>query len=176
MSEAVNWPVRFQEMVHFIGLTDEDRQLIKASAPIIMRHADRLTSAMYDHFLEYPQARKFFVDDHDEPDVKRIESNKQTMISWLRATTTAASNEGFVRYLVGTSQMHYNTPIHRPPLSPVAPRYILGAVACYQTLIADLMLQHVADAAQALRSSVAWNKWLMIELELLLASYLKHNE
>ncbi len=98
------------------------------------------------------------------------------MISWLRATATAPQNEGFARYLVGTSQMHVNTHIHRPSLGPVPPRYIIGAISYYQTAIADLLHQHMPDATQATRTSVAWNKWLMAELELRLAHYLSHDQ
>ena len=172
MSNATNWSVRFAEMVDFVGLSEEDRQLIKASAPLIMPQAHRLNDVVYDHLLQYPQARKFFVTDSGEPDEKRIEANKQTMITWLRASAAAPSNEGFVRYLVAISQMHMNTPIHRPGLSPVAPRYIIGIISYYQTAIADLLHQHMADTALASRTSVAWNKWLMVQLEPLLASYL----
>lgn len=173
---VTDWPARFAEMVDFVGLSEEDRQLIRASAPILLAHADSLTEAAYDHILKYPQARKFFVTDHDEPDAKRIEANKQTMISWLRATAAAPLNEGFVRYLVAISQMHRNIPIHRPGLSPVAPRYTIGIIAYYQTAIADLLQQHMADPALASRTSIAWNKWLMVELELLLASYLSQDQ
>ena len=172
MSNVTNWPVRFAEMVDFVGLSEEDRQLIKASAPIIMAQARGLSDVVYDHLLQYPQARKFFVTDSDEPDPKRIEANKQTMLSWLRATAAAPLNDGFVRYLAGISQMHMNTPIHRPGLSSVPPRYIIGIISYYQTAIADLLQQHMADTTLALRTSMAWNKWLMLQIELLLASYL----
>ena len=176
MSTGTNWPARFAEMVDFVGVSEEDRQLIKASAPLIMAHADRLNDVVYDHLLQYPQARKFFVTDNDEPDAKRIEANKQTMISWLRATAAAPLNEGFARYLVAISQMHRNIPIHRPHLGPVAPRYILGIIANYQTAIADLLQRNLTDAGLALRTSVAWNKWFMVALELLLTGYLAHDQ
>ncbi|MBI3330275.1 MAG: protoglobin family protein [Nitrospinae bacterium] len=176
MSNATNWPARFAEMVDFVGLSEEDRQLIKASAPLILAHADRLNDVVYDHLLQYPQARKFFVTDDDKPDIKRIEANKHTMMSWLMATVSAPLNEGFVRFLVAISQMHRNIPIHRPHLGPVAPRYIIGIVAYYQTAIADLLHQNMADTAQVLRTSIAWNKWLMVGLELLLTGYLSHDQ
>ncbi len=172
MHKATNWPARFEEMVAFVGLTEEDRELIKASAPLIMQHARGFTDDLYDRFLQYPAARQFFVTADGEPDARRLESNKQTMLSWLRAMTSAPLNEGFVRYLVGTSQMHANIPIHRPGLPPVPPRYLIGAIAYYQAFIADLLAQHLADAARASRTSKAWNKWLMVSLELLLANYL----
>lgn len=174
MSEMIHWPTQLEEMVDFVGLSEEERQRIKASAPIILQHARHLTDALYSHFLQYPDTRQFFVTEDDEPDEKRLESNKQTMLSWLRATATASQNEGFARYLASTSQMHANIPIHRPSLGPVPPRYIIGAISYYQTAIADLLYQHMPDATQALRTSVAWNKWLMAGLELLLANYLSH--
>ena len=42
MSNMINWPARFAEMVDFVGLSEEDRQLIKASAPIILALAGHL--------------------------------------------------------------------------------------------------------------------------------------
>lgn len=176
MSEMIHWPTRLEEMVDFVGLSEEERQQIRSTAPIILQHARHLTDNLYSHFLQYPAARQYFVTADDEPDEKRLESNKQTMLSWLRATATVPKNEGFARYLVSTSQMHANIPIHRPALGPVPPRYIIGAISYYQTAIADLLHQHVPDAAQASRASVAWNKWLMAGLELLLATYLPHGQ
>ncbi len=172
MNRVTNWPARFEEMVDFVGLSEEDRQLIKASSPLIMQNARKLNDVFYDQLLNYPQARRFFVTENDEPDEKRLEDNKQTMISWLRASTNAPTNEGFIRYLVGVSQMHMNIPIHRPHLSPVPPRYIIGTISYYQTSIAALLHEHMADADLASRTSVAWNKWLMVGLELMLAMYL----
>lgn len=176
MSHIVHWPTRFEEMIRFVGLTQEDRQLIRNSGPLIMKHARHLNDVIYDHLLGYPETRKFFVTDNDEPDEKRIEDNKRTMLSWLRASSAAPTNDGFVRYLAAISQMHVNIPIHRPHLSPVAPRYTIGIIAYYQTAIAELLQQHMADATLATRTSIAWNKWLMVMLELLLAHYLQHDE
>lgn len=175
MNNRTNWPARFKEMIDLVGLSDEEMQLIRASGSIIISNARVLNDFVYERLLQFPHARKFFVTANDEPDEKRIEANKQTMISWLRATITAPSNEGFIRYLVGISQMHRNTPIHRPELSPVPPRFIIGTISFYQTAVADILHKHMADTALASRTSVAWNKWFMVQLELLLASYLAHD-
>jgi len=176
MSNMINWPARFAEMIDFVGLSEEDRQLIKASAPLILARAGSLNDLVYDQLLKYPQARQFFVTDHDEPDAKRIEANKQTMLSWLRATVAAPLNDGYIRYLVGVSQMHRNIPIHRPGLPPVPPRFIIGILSSYQTVIADLLHAHMDDSALALGTSKAWNKWLMVQIEPLLASYMSYQE
>jgi hypothetical protein len=175
MSNHTNWPTRFAEMLELVGLSEDDRQLIKTSNAFIMPHAGRLNDLVYEQLLQHPQSRKFFVTADDKPDAKRIEDNKKTMITWLRAMATAPLNEGFVRYLVGISQMHRNIPIHRAHLSPVAPRYIISMISFYQTAIADILYQEMPDPTLASRTSVAWNKWLMVGLELLLAGYLAHN-
>ena len=176
MSTMINWPARFAEMIDFVGLSEEDRQLIKASAPLILARAGSLNDFVYDALLKYPQSRQFFVTAHDEPDAKRIEDNKQTMLSWLRATVAAPLNDGYIRYLVGVSQMHRNIPIHRPGLPPVPPRFIIGILSYYQTVITDLLHEHMSDSALALRTSKAWNKWLMVQVEPLLASYMSYQE
>ena len=62
MSNMINWPARFIEMIDFVGLSEEDRQLIKASAPVILAHAGSLNDFIYDQLLKYPQARQFFVE------------------------------------------------------------------------------------------------------------------
>jgi hypothetical protein len=65
--------------------------------------------------------------------------------------------------------------VHRPELSPVAPRYIIGTISYYQTAIADILLKNMPNTDLAVRTSQAWNKWLMVMLELLLANYLIHD-
>lgn len=172
MSTMIDWPTRFAEMITFVEFTEEDRQRVKTTSPLILAEVRRLNNEMYDHLLTYPQSRKFFVTDDDEPDEKRIEDNKQTMISWLRAASAAPSNEGFIRFLVGISQMHKNTPIHRPGLGPVPPRYIIGVISFYQTQISNILNRDLEDAEEARQASVAWSKWLMVGMEPLLASYL----
>ena len=176
MGEAPHWPTRFAEMIKFVGFTEEERQLIKASSALVMQHARQLTDVIYDQFLEYPKTRQYFVTQDDIPDAKRIEDNKQTVISWLRATAAAPSNEGFVRYLAGVSQMHLNTPLHRPGLDAVAPRHIIGTISYYQTAIAKLLHENIPDPDLVSRTSIAWNKWLMIGLEMQLVHYTSHNE
>ncbi len=175
MNKVMDWPARFEEMINFVGLSDGDRQLIKDSGPIILGNARKLTEGIYDQLLTYPASAQFFTTADGQRDEKRIEDNIQTMISWLRASVTAPLNQGFIRYLVGISQMPENIPVHRPENTPVAPRYIIGTMSYYQTALDDLLHQHMADPDLARRTSVAWNKWLMVMLELLLANYLLHD-
>ncbi|ETX08135.1 MAG: hypothetical protein ETSY2_07185 [Candidatus Entotheonella gemina] len=175
MSKVMDWPARFQEMIDFVGLSDDERQLIKDSGPIVLGHVRKLTEGIYDQLLAYPESAQFFTTENGQRDEKRIEDNIQTMISWFRAAVTAPTNQGFIRYLVGISQMHANIPVHRSNNTPVAPRYVIGTISYYQTNLDDILHQHMADPDLARRTCVAWNKWLLVILELMLANYLLHD-
>ena len=172
MARPTDWPARMQEMSEFVGLSDDDRQLIRNSAGIVVGNAGDLTDAVYDRFLEYPEARKYFVLEDGSVDHIRIEANKKTMIRWLMDSSAAPANEGFPRYIAAIGRQHKDIPDHRPPLGPVPSRYVLGTVSFYQTAIGELLTRELADPDLASRTSVAWNKLLMLQLDLLLANYL----
>ena len=176
MRYVVNWPVRLQEMASFVGLTEEERQHIQASAPIIMEHAQPLTEAIYDHFLEFPQARKFFVTESDEADEERLAKRKHTLIRWLKDTASCTLDETFAVHLLAMGISHGHPPTHRSHLGPVPSRYMIGTISFAQTAIADLLRREMADTDLALRTSIAWNKLLMVELDVLLASYVTEPE
>ena len=172
MRYVVNWPARLQDMVAFVGLTDEDRQLIQDSSSTIIEHAQGLTDAVYDHFLKFPQARKFFVNEDGEVNQEQLERRKRTLIRWLRDTAACNLDETFAGYMLAMGVSHSNPPSHRAHLGPISSRYMIGTISFAQTAIANLLVGEMGDAAVALKASVAWNKLLMVELDLLLAGYL----
>ena len=172
MRYVINWPARMEEMTSFVALSDEDRQLIRTSASIISEHAQGLTDAVYDHFLKFPQARKFFVDENDQPDEERLQRRKHTLIRWLSDTASCALEESFAVHLLAMGVSHGYPPTHRAHLGPVPSRYMIGTISFAQTAIADLLRRQMGDTDLASRTSTAWNKLLMVELDVLLAGYL----
>ena len=172
MRYVVNWPARLEEMVNFVALTDEEQQLIRASSPTIMEHAEALTDAVYDHFLKFPQARKFFVTETDEVNEERLARRKHTLIRWLRDTASCQLDESFAVYLLAMGISHSYPPTHRAHLGAIPPRYVIGTISFAQTAIADLLRSQMEDIDLALRASIAWNKLLMVELDVLLAGYI----
>ena len=75
MTQAGDWGARFKEMLAFVGVTEEDRQLIRNSGPIVTKHARRLNDIVYDHILEYPEAGKFL--SHRRREARRAENRAQ---------------------------------------------------------------------------------------------------
>ena len=171
MRYVVNWPARLQEMAAFVGLTEEERQLIRDSGPILLEHSRGLTDAVYDHFLKFPQARKFFITETDEVDEDRLERRKHTLIRWLTDTAACELDETFAVHLLAMGISHGYPPTHRAHLGPVPSRYMIGTISFAQSAIADVLLKEMEDMELATRTSVAWNKLLMVELDVLLAGY-----
>ena len=172
MTSATDRPARLAEMVEFVELTEGERQLIRASAPIINKHARSLTDTLYDRFLEYPKTRKYFVTDTGEEDEVRIETNKQTMIRWLRDTGLAHVGDSFARYVHAIGMMHKNLPRDRAHHGPVPSQYVIATISFYQTSITNLLNENIPDTDLANRTTIAWNKLLVIELDMLLGVYL----
>ena len=172
MRYVVDWPARLKEMASFVGLTDEDFRLIQASAPTIMDHAQGLTDAVYDHFLKFPPARQYFVTENGEVDEERLAKRKHTLIRWLKDTAASTLDESFTVYLLAMGISHSHPPTHRAHLGPIPSKYMIGTISFAQSAIADLLARQMGDTTLALKTSIAWNKLLMIELDVLLAGYL----
>ncbi|MQF69505.1 hypothetical protein FIM12_04135 [SAR202 cluster bacterium AD-804-J14_MRT_500m] len=171
-TRQTNWPDRFRDLLEFSGISDNDLKSVKATGPIIVKYAVSLTDEVYDRIFEFPAAKQFFVDKNGHPDAKRIKDNKDTMIQWLYYLAKAPTNDGFTRYLAAISSMHHTVPSHRPGLPAVPSRFVIGTISYYQTRLSEILQDELDDPDEASRASTAWNKFLMVSLDLLLVAYL----
>ena len=88
MDPIVDWPARMREMAEFVGLTAAELDLVRNSAPLILKHAENLTAAVYDNFLKFPEAARFFLTGQGQVDEERLERRRHTLMRWLRAPST----------------------------------------------------------------------------------------
>ena len=105
-------------------------------------------------------------------DEERLSRRKHTLIRWLRETAATDLDERFAGYLLAMGISHGYPPAHREHLGPVQSRHIIGTISFVQSAIGDLLLREMDDTELALRTSLAWNKILMVELVMLLAGYI----
>jgi hypothetical protein len=159
-----------REQMAFVGLDDADIALIRRTAPRVLAHEAELTTALYDHFLKFPATAQFFVRPDGSPDRERIERRKHSLGRWLKETAEVAINEGFVYYLLGVALSHS----HREygPGGKIPPQFMVGAMSLTQTALAGVFAAEVADPREALQASTAWNKLLLVHLNVLLLGYM----
>ncbi len=159
-----------QELLAFVEFGEADRALVRDTAPVVLKHADALTAALYEHFLGFAPTARFFLKADGTPDSQRLERRKHSLGRWLRETAEAAMTHDFAYYLlaVGLSHSHRTT----EPGGRVPPQFLVGAISLVQTALARVLDAELPDPRRALAASVAWNKLLLVHLNALLLGYL----
>jgi hypothetical protein len=164
-------PRFMRERAEFVGLGDDDVAVIRRTAPVVLAHETALTDAVYEHFLKFPDAAKFFLAEDGTPDLTRLARRKHSLGRWLRETAEAAITHEFSYYLLALALSHS----HRAhgPGGRVPAHLMVDAVSLIQSALAGLFERELGDPREALGASVAWNKWLLVHLDVLLLGYLK---
>ena len=159
-----------REAMTFVGLDEADVERIRRTAPLVLRHEAELTSALYEHFLRFPSSARFFLAPDGTPDMTRIERRKHSLGRWLRETAQAALTHEFSYYLLAVALSHS----HRAhgPGGKVPARFMVGAMSLTQTALARVLEAELGDVREAFEASLAWNKLLLVHLNVLLIGYL----
>ena len=171
MPRVVDWPGRMKEMADFVGLGHAELELVQSTAPVVLEHAGRLTAAVYDNFLKYAETRKFFLNDRGEVDEERLTRRKDSLARWLRGSIDFKIDDDYPIQVLATGIVHSHPPSHKAHLGSVPSRFMVGTISFTQTALAELLRQEMDDPGLAIRASVAWNKLLMLQLDILLAGY-----
>ena len=80
-------------------------------------------------------------------------------------------DEDYPIRLLATGIVHSHPPSHRAHLGSVPSRYMVASMSFIQTAVAEILRKELDDQGLAMRASVAWNKMLMVQLDILLAGY-----
>ena len=166
---GTDMPRFVREMMEFVGLDEADVAAIRRSAPLVLRQADGLTTALYEHFLKFPRSARFFLRDDGSVDAERLERRKHSLARWLRETAEVATTSEFSYYLLAVGISHS----HRAqrPGGTIPPHLMIGAMSLAQTALAAIFDAELASD-EAAAASAAWNKLLLVHLSVLLLGYL----
>ncbi len=166
---ATDMPRFIREMMEFVQLGEADVAAIRSSAPIVLRHAEPLTAALYERFLALPHSARFFLREDGSVDTERLERRKHSLARWLRETAAAAVTPEFSYYLLNVGLAHS----HRAtgPGGTIPPHLMIGAMSLAQTALAGIFAGEL-ERSDAAAASEAWNKLLLVHLSVLLLGYL----
>ena len=172
MARIIDWSARLKEMADFVGLGQDELDLLQSTSGPILEHADELTNQVYDNFLRFPETRKFFLESDGEVDEDRLTRRKHSLARWLRGSIEFKIDEDYPIRVLATGIVHSHPPSHRAHLGPVPGRFMVASMSFIQTAVAQILEAGLDDPDLALRASVAWNKMLMVQLDILLAGYI----
>jgi hypothetical protein len=167
---GTDMPRFIREMMEFVGIADGDVAAIRRSAPVVLRHADELTAALYEHFLAFSRSARFFLRDDGSVDTERIERRKHSLTRWLRETAEVATTQEFSYYLLAVAISHSNRAPDRPG-GVIPPHLMIGAMSLAESALAGVFAADLPPE-EAAAAGLAWNKLLMVHLSVLLLGYL----
>jgi hypothetical protein len=166
---AANIERFIQDLMTFVGFAETDAATIRGTASVVLEHAPAITAAVYEHFLEFPETARFFVGPDGRPDTERLARRKHSLERWLRQTAQASTGRDFLYSLLAIGLSHS----HRTygPGGRIPPEFMVGAMSVLETALARLFQAQLAEPGAALEASIAWNKLLLIHLNILLLGY-----
>ena len=171
MARIINWPARMKEVADFVGLGQPELDLIQATRDVVLERGEEVTAAVYDHFLEFPESRRFFADEHGHVNEERLTRRKHSLLRWLRGSIDFKIDQDYPIQLLATGIVHSHPPTHRAHLGSTPSRYIIGTISYIQTAISEILHRDIPNPVEAALASEAWNKMLMVQLDILLAGY-----
>jgi nitrite reductase/ring-hydroxylating ferredoxin subunit/hemoglobin-like flavoprotein len=161
----------FQYMAQFVDFNEADAETIKETRPIVEKHLPELVTKFYSHLLRHPPTRRFFLKKDGSVDQPYVELRMRHLTSfWLHAASGVYDDKfaGYVDY-VGRAHTSHGA----DPYIYIAERYVIGQVGFMQHAISEAIskeLRHV-DESLEVRAIEAWDKLLMVILEMLARAY-----
>lgn len=171
MPQIFDWPGRLKQLAAFVGLDQSELDLIKSTSEAVLKNADDLTASVYDNFLKFPETRRFFLEADGEVDEVRLDRRKHSLARWLRGSIDFKIDRDYPVRVLATGIVHSHPPSHRAHLGSIPSRFMVASMSFIQTALADVLREELDDQDLAMRASIAWNKMLMLQLDILLAGY-----
>ena len=172
MPRIVDWPARMREVAGFVGLGQDELETIQSTRELVLARGEELTAEVYDHFLKFPETRRFFTTEEGDVDEDKLERRKHSLMRWLSGSIDFKINEDYPIRLLATGIVHSHPPSHRAHLGSIPSRFMVGSISFLQTALSQLFQEEMDDPDEARKASVAWNKLLMVQLDILQAGYI----
>ncbi len=172
MQRIVDWPARMKEVADFVGLDQAGLEIIESTRELVLSRGEEITGAVYDHFLKFPETRRFFLEEGGEVDEAKLDRRKHSLLRWLTGSIGFKIDEDYPIRLLATGIVHSHPPSHRAHLGSIPSRFMVGSMSFLQTALTDIFQEEITDPREAHAATVAWNKMLMVQLDILQAGYI----
>ncbi len=161
----------FRYMTEFVGFTPADAETIHQSALIIEKHLPSIVADFYANLLRYPPTRKFFLKKDGSIDQDYLQKRMQHLTNFWRRTAGGVYDDEYARYVDYVGRAH--TSHGADPSIYIAERYVIGQVGFIQHAITNALTTelHGFDEDLEHRAVRAWNKLMMVILEMLSRAY-----
>lgn len=158
---------RMRHLKEFMGITEEDEATVRATLRKLTKHAEAVVDSVYEHLFRWSSTAKFFVDEDGMIEDAFLRKRKDTLTEWLVMVGEARAGGDFASYMVNVGFKHTEA---AGDIRRAVPRhYMIALMSVVQTTVAGLLAQELDDPEEVQSATVAWNKILMLSLELMLS-------
>lgn len=166
----------FRSMLEFVGFTPEDGRAIRQSALVIEKHIPAIVADFYTNLLSYPPTRAHFLRADGSLDEDYLQKRMNHLSHFWRRTAAGEYDDEYARYVDYVGRAH--TSHGADPNIYIAERYVIGQVGFMQHAISSALRKelHGFDDELEARATQAWNKLMMVLLEMMARAYQSEHE
>jgi hypothetical protein len=163
---------RLEFLTRFTLFTDDDWAALRESAGVLGPKLPALMDALYEHLLSFDDTRRIFIGQRGEVDPDYLAIRKEHLTDWVIQTISMEKDE-FAEWVIRVGQKH--TGVAGEPGRVVPPRYMVALSSFVQTAIWSTLFALKPDDPKAVqRMGLAWNKMMIIQLEMMLKVIIPH--
>jgi Protoglobin len=168
-----DFAARMRFLEEFVGFAHADWEALGESAAVLSPRLPELLDAIYDQLLAFDDTRRLFTGPEDTIDPRYLAIRKEHLSEWLLALAGGGDRRRLATYLSMVAARH--TGASGDPERVVPPRYIVALTSFIQSEIWQAVFDALpGQASRVRRLGLAWNKILMIQLELFLKVLVPH--
>jgi hypothetical protein len=158
---------RIKFLLDFTLFGPDDWKALQESVEGLGPKLPGLLDAIYEHLLSYDDTHRIFLGERGKVDAAYIQVRKEHLTEWVLKTVEGGDPARFARFIADVGRHH--TGVAGEPGRVVPPRYMVALMSFVQTALTSTLFQVFAGKPEKIRRcSVAWNKMLMIQLEIFL--------
>ncbi len=152
-------PVECDQRLRFLGLTDQDADVLRSLRPLFQSHADRVLSSFYDHLFAFEETRAL-IQGHTT-----VERLKSLQYDYLRQLTEGRFDTAYFENRLRIGRTH-----ERVGLSPT---WYMCAYNHFFGLLASVIREHHRDDVDAqYRALGALGKVFALDASLAMEAYM----
>lgn len=157
----------WDRLLRFLNLSDDELTAMQQTADILLRRAPQLVVDTYDYLLHFEETAAILGWELGA-DPEHLEERRRFFTLWLARTIGLDMGHDFAQYLFWAGKKHAG---HGPRQTHVDPMYVLGSTSLVHAAFADFIAAEIADAPVVARALAGWNKYLSLQLQLMVDGY-----
>ncbi len=151
-------------MRRFINLNDDDIAAMVATSEILLRNAADFVVAAYDHLRNLPETASI-LGWEQEVDEEHLAERRRFFAVWIARTIGIDLSHEFARYMYRAGRIHAG---HGPRQISVDDMYVTGTMTLILDAFGSWFRAAGMDTATATRALTGWNKYLLMQLQVML--------